>query len=608
MIHLLLTIFMLNAAYIDLYQQGQRLLDKGNIGEAETVLTQAANANPAYVPTLKALAELYVKSRRFTKAINQYQHIVNLTPRDVNAKGRLAELYSWIGDYDKAIVIYREALEIDNRNMGLKTDLAKVLRWSHRYDEAEQFYNDVLRSDPAHHDALKGLAKTYSMSGDLASARNILDKAIKIYPDDAELYKEKGNVLAWQKDFHRAIEALQKSLDLAQNNADGYRTMGDVYFWMKDYQKSVEAYKKASIIEPDNIETHVVLARTYRAMGKNLLAEEHIKTALRINPFYAEATQLLAEIKGDTRYLLIKTVGDIVELLSYLFVFILVIYVYRRKKRILRRKHKIYSYFVKFVLPAFAILNFAIYVGGGALSRWLDIELLHSFSETVLLFALGISFLALLWTEHRSTELIETVILAIGAHPDDIELGCGGFLLKAKDSGARVYGLMLTRGEKGTDEKGKRDLEISRSTKFMEMDGSWVMDFPDTKLRENILSIKNVIEEKIKETKATMVLTHSAIDTHSDHQAVFTASNEAARNVAAILCYEDVSTPREFVPNYYIDITGYIDDKLKLVSLHKTQELKTYMDPEIIKGRAAHRGLQIGVSYAEAFRAHKILK
>ncbi len=608
MYHILLTILLLQATYSDLYHEGQMLLNKGDIKGAEAVLTKAALLNHGHVPTLKALAEVYAKSKRFPEAINQYQRIIELNPNDSGARGRLAELYSWVGNNDKAIVTYKEAIELDKKNHGLKTGLARVLRWSRRYDEAEQLYNDVLKENPNHHKALEGLAKIYAMTGDLSAANGILDKAIRLYPDEAELYKEKGNVLAWQKDFHGAMEALQRGLSLSQNNPDIYRTIGDVYFWMKDYQKSIETYKKAEAVEPDNIDTHLMLAKVYRAMGKAQLSEEHLKVALRINPFNAEANKLLSEISGSPGYMLVKTTGEALELLVHLFVFGLVIYAYKRKRRILRRRHKVYTYFVNFVLPAFTILTFTIHFGGNAISRWLDVEMLHSLSENLLLFALGISFLTLLWAEHKSKEFKESVVLAIGAHPDDIELGCGGFIMKAKDSGAKVYGLTLTKGENGHSGNGSRKQEAEKTARFMELDGFWIKDFKDTGLKESIPMIKDAIEEKIKETGATIVLTHTGIDIHSDHQAAFEATKEAARDVASVLCYEDVSTPREFVPNYYIDITGYIDDKLRLITFHKTQEHKTYMEPSVLKGRAAHRGLQSGVSYAEAFRIHKILK
>jgi tetratricopeptide (TPR) repeat protein len=608
MYHILLTIFLIQATYIDLYQEGQMLLDKGDIKGAEAVLTKAVFLNQGHVPTLKALAEVYAKSKRFPEAINQYQRIIQLNPSDSEARGRVAELYSWVGNNDKAIVTYKEAIELDKNNHHLKTGLAKVLRWSRRYDEAEQFYNEALKDNPDDHEALKGLAKTYARTGDLSSAGSILDKAIRLSPNDAELYKEKGNVLAWQKDFHGAMDALQRGLSLSQNNPDIYRTMGDVYFWMKDYQKSIESYKKAEAIEPDNIENHIMLAKVYKAMGKEVLSEEQIKIALKINPLNEEANHLLADIKGSAKYFLVKKTGEIIELLVHLFVFVLVVYAYKRKRQILRRRHKAYTYFVNFALPSFTVITFAIHFSGTALSRWLDVELLHSLSENLLLFALGVSFLTLLWVEQKSKEFKEAVVLAIGAHPDDIELGCGGFIMKAKDSGAKVYGLTLTKGENGDSGNGNRKIEAEKTARFMEMDGFWVMDFKDAGLKEDIPIIKNAIENKIKETGATIILTHTAIDIHGDHQAAFEATKEAARNAATILCYEDVSTPREFVPNYYADVTEYIDDKLKLITFHKTQQDKTYMDTSVLKGRAAHRGLQSGVAYAEAFRIHKIVK
>lgn len=600
--------FLVQAAYLDLYHDGQMLLDKGDIKGAETVLTKAAFLNQGHVPTLKALAEVYAKSKRFPEAINQYQRIIQMNSSDIEARGRLAELYSWAGNNDKAIVTYKEAIELDKNNHHLKTGLARVMRWLKRYGEAEQLYNEVLKDRPEYHEALKGIAKVYARTGELQAASDMLDRAIRLYPDDAELYKEKGNVLAWQKEFSAAIEALQRAVSLSPENPDIHKTIGDVYFWLKDYQKAVESYKKAEAVEPDNIENHIMLAKIYMAAGRSQLSEEHLKIALRINPFNAEANKLLNEIKNNRSYLLVKTFGESIELFIHLFVFVLVAYAYKRKKRILKRRHKAYTYFVNFALPLFTVITFAIHFGGAALSRWLDVELLHSLSENLLLFALGISFLTLLWVEQKSKEFKEAAILAIGAHPDDIELGCGGFIMKAKDSGAKVYGLTLTKGENGHIGNGNRKHEAENTARFMEMDGFWIMDLKDTGLKENIPMIKNIIEDKIKETGAKIILTHTGIDIHSDHQAAFEATKEAARNAATVLCYEDVSTPREFVPNYYADVTDYIDDKLKLITFHKTQQDKTYMDPSVLKGRAAHRGLQSGVAYAEAFRIHKIVK
>jgi LmbE family N-acetylglucosaminyl deacetylase len=100
------------------------------------------------------------------------------------------------------------------------------------------------------------------------------------------------------------------------------------------------------------------------------------------------------------------------------------------------------------------------------------------------------------------------------------------------------------------------------------------------------------------------VITHSFREIHGDHVAVFEAAKEAARR-CSLMCFETVSTPPEFVPNYFADVTAFFDDKLKAIAAHRSQGDKAYMDPELVRGRAAHRGLQVNVPYAEAFWVYR---
>jgi LmbE family N-acetylglucosaminyl deacetylase len=86
---------------------------------------------------------------------------------------------------------------------------------------------------------------------------------------------------------------------------------------------------------------------------------------------------------------------------------------------------------------------------------------------------------------------------------------------------------------------------------------------------------------------------------------VFEATKIAARGDRSLLCYEDVSTEAHFAANYFVDITDYLGDKVRVVQAHRTQRQKSYMSPENITGRALHRGMQTGVRYAEAFLLYK---
>lgn len=118
-------------------------------------------------------------------------------------------------------------------------------------------------------------------------------------------------------------------------------------------------------------------------------------------------------------------------------------------------------------------------------------------------------------------------ILAIGAHPDDIELGCGGLLVKAGKNGHNVYMYTLTRGEASGDPHHRTN-ELINSAKV-------------------IGDLINHIERIILKTGADLVLTHSMHDIHHDHRASATATVEAGRFASNILSYE-IPLTKDFKP------------------------------------------------------------
>jgi LmbE family N-acetylglucosaminyl deacetylase len=237
-----------------------------------------------------------------------------------------------------------------------------------------------------------------------------------------------------------------------------------------------------------------------------------------------------------------------------------------------------------------------------------DIELFESVGSSLTIILLGIIYLAqILYAGRNNTKSQDKVVLAIGAHPDDIELGCGGYLLKAKAEGAKVYGVTLTKGERGTESVNVREMEARNAASFMELDGCWILDFPDTHLQENVGKVREKLEEILKKVSPTVVLVHNQYDHHADHRAAFNATKEAARLIPTILTYETVSTPSDYKADYFVDITDHLAEMLHAIGLHKSQKHKSYMDPELLKGRAAHRGIQSGVPYAMAFQTHRIV-
>jgi LmbE family N-acetylglucosaminyl deacetylase len=197
-------------------------------------------------------------------------------------------------------------------------------------------------------------------------------------------------------------------------------------------------------------------------------------------------------------------------------------------------------------------------------------------------------------------------VLAIGAHPDDVEIGAGGLLLKEVKSKHDVYIYILTYGEAGGGDTGTREKEARMSAKAIGAKEIRFGGFKDTKLMPDG-DLVNSIEAMISHVEPDLVLTHSIKDEHHDHRAVGLTTIEAARYSPKIFAYENPLT-KDFVPQHYIDISDVIEEKVKILSLFDTQRNKVYLIPSAIRGLAQYRAYQSRLSsirFAEAFQIVK---
>ena len=198
-------------------------------------------------------------------------------------------------------------------------------------------------------------------------------------------------------------------------------------------------------------------------------------------------------------------------------------------------------------------------------------------------------------------------ILAIGAHPDDIELGCGGLLIKAAREGHEVHMYSLTRGAASGD-PDQRSKELMQSAKFIGAKNLWIDNFDDSKLVVGS-DLINHIEFFINKVDPELIITHAHGDVHHDHRAIAQSTIEAGRFVSNILSYE-IPLTKNFSPQVFFDITDVVDDKVELVKIFWSQHSKLYLHANGIKGLADYRALQSRlnstVNYVEAFEVLKL--
>jgi LmbE family N-acetylglucosaminyl deacetylase len=177
-------------------------------------------------------------------------------------------------------------------------------------------------------------------------------------------------------------------------------------------------------------------------------------------------------------------------------------------------------------------------------------------------------------------------VLAIGAHPDDPEIGVGGILLRHAAQGHSVALLTLTGGEQG----GAQAQRAEESRHAAELLGARLFhrELVDTSLTdggETISTIKDVIDE----IAATTIYTHTPRDVHQDHRNTHHASLVAARDVPRIYCYQSPSTTVEFRPTRFVGIDEVLDQKLEVIRAFASQVMvRHYLDEELLRATARY--------------------
>lgn len=203
-------------------------------------------------------------------------------------------------------------------------------------------------------------------------------------------------------------------------------------------------------------------------------------------------------------------------------------------------------------------------------------------------------------------------IVSIGSHPDDVEIGMGGTLAKHIDNGDDVQIILCTLGGVSGDPK-QREQEARKAIYILGVKGLHVLNYPVSKLNKPTIEFEKVIKKIIEQINPDRVYTHSSFDYHQVHVAVSKSVVNAAKGVKQILFYETISsTTPEFRPNAFVDITNYMDLKIKSVTAHKTQSDRFYMQPNVIRSLANTRYVwgKVGSNsngLAEAFRIHKLI-
>jgi len=214
----------------------------------------------------------------------------------------------------------------------------------------------------------------------------------------------------------------------------------------------------------------------------------------------------------------------------------------------------------------------------------------------------------------REAGRAKEVVLAIGAHPDDVEIGVGGLLAAHAQAGDEITILTLSRGARGGDADSRQHESLSSA----DLLGArlFLKDLVDTEISGGGATVR-LIEEVVQEVQPTVVYTHSSHDRHQDHRAVSEATVVATRRVGTVACYQSPSSTIDFRPTRFVRIDAFLPQKLRLLECFASQTAtRDYLDPEFVTatarywsrfgGGAAVEPLEILRETAEFIGAHEL--
>jgi LmbE family N-acetylglucosaminyl deacetylase len=191
------------------------------------------------------------------------------------------------------------------------------------------------------------------------------------------------------------------------------------------------------------------------------------------------------------------------------------------------------------------------------------------------------------------------VVLAIGAHPDDVEIGAGGTLLAHRRMGHDVAVLTLSRGARG-GAAGRRAEESETAAGILGAE-LYLEDLEDSRISEGDPTI-GIVSAVVDSVRPTMIYTHSIQDVHQDHRNTHHAAMVAAREVGRILCFQSPSATVDFRPTRFVSIDQQLERKLQAIDAFSAQAAaRAYLEPDLIESTARYWSRFGEGRYAEAF-------
>lgn len=272
---------------------------------------KALELAPGSTAIMERLAEIYAKSQRIPNAVNEAQEVLKIDPKNVEAHRLLARIYvRALGDTNagdvqkenlsKAIEQFQAVLQVAPNDLNSALWLSRLYRLNNQHDEAEKVLRAVLQRDPSNGPALEQLSQLLIDEG---RSQDAIDLLSQVAGDSAspEVYDLLGDAYTQAKNYAKAEEAYRKAVDEDPDDAGHRHGLAQALLSQDKYAGALEQFQRLAELEPGTSDNYLRMAQLYRRLGKFDQAESSLLRAKQLAPgsleiLYNEA--LLYEDQG----------------------------------------------------------------------------------------------------------------------------------------------------------------------------------------------------------------------------------------------------------------------------------------------------------------------
>lgn len=266
----------------------------GNRGEyfskAADAYRAALKADPSATFIAEELSDLYIQSGRLREAVLDAEDALKQNPNDLNSRRLLARIYTHlIGDQNdadmvkKAIEQYQKITEVDPKDIDSWIMLGRLQKALMNSTEAMAAYKKALALDPDNEDAMTGLATVYADLGDNKAAAEMLRKVAEKDPNPRSLTALAG-VYEQLKDYSLAAEMLRRALDQQPGNSELRAALAEDLLFSDQLDDALKLYQEAAAEDPKDIKSELRISQIYRQKHDFVKAREAADKAKEIDP------------------------------------------------------------------------------------------------------------------------------------------------------------------------------------------------------------------------------------------------------------------------------------------------------------------------------------